>query len=273
MDRKGVVLDYLERCNTYAEESIVRKTERGEALETESWKSYIEFNNHAIEEINNGTLDHWFTPLPTKGMGDAHRIDVEELEHAQRAGWLSGLLSPRPLVLASTQDENGNKNLAPYTSVMADSTGPPLLISSFSCNREGRYRDTLHNLRSTKKAILHFMPSSVAAVHAVDETASPLPEGESEWNLAGFTPHPLDPLLINEAVAALEVEFLEDRPLPDAVARLAVLRVTGLWTTEQTMPANGLDILCQHGHDRLTPAPDSWGKKVLNHYGSKTDSA
>ena len=57
MDRKGVVLDYLERCNTYAEESIVRKTERGEALETESWKSYIEFNNHAIEEINNGTLD------------------------------------------------------------------------------------------------------------------------------------------------------------------------------------------------------------------------
>ncbi|MBT5844230.1 MAG: hypothetical protein HOH79_04510 [Euryarchaeota archaeon] len=273
MDRKGAVLDYLKRCNAYAEDSIIRKTERGEFEQTEPWKSYIEFNDHAILEINEGKLDHWFTPHPTKGMEDARRIDVEKLEHAQRAGWLSGLLSPRPLVIASTQDEQGNKNLAPYTSVMAVSTDPPLLIASFSCNREGRYRDTLHNLRSTNRAILHFMPSSISAVNSIDETASPLPEGESEWNLAGLTPHPVDALLINEAVAALEVEFLEDRALPDAVARLAILRVTGLWTTEQTMPANGLDILCQHGHDRLTPAPDSWGKKVLKHYGSKPDSS
>ena len=273
MDRKQVVLDYLTRCNAYAMDSIARKTERGEKEQTASWESYIQFNDHAIEEIKNGTLDNWFTPLPTKSMEGARRIDVDELEHAQRAGWLSGLLSPRPLVIASTQDQEGNKNLAPYTSVMAVSTGPPLLIASFSCNRDGRYRDTLHNLRSTKRAILHFMPSSHSSVDAIDETARPLPEGESEWNLTGFTPHPLDPLLINQAVAALEVEFLEDRPLPDAVARLAVLRVTGLWTTEETLPANGLDILCQHGHDRLTPAPDSWSKKVLNHYSPKKDSA
>jgi flavin reductase (DIM6/NTAB) family NADH-FMN oxidoreductase RutF len=156
---------------------------------------------------------------------------------------------------------------------MAVSTGPPLLIASFSCNREGRYRDTLHNLRTTKRAILHLMPSSHSMVEAIDETASPLPKGESEWNLAGFTPHHLDPLLINEAVAALEVEFIEDTPLPDAVARLAVLRVTGVWTTEASIPANGLDVLCQHGHDRLTPAPDSWGVKVLKHYASQQDSS
>ena len=273
MDRKEVVLDYLKRCNIYAEDSIARKTERGEIEQTESWKSYVQFNDHAIEEIKNGTLDNWFTPLPSKGMEGAQRIDVNELEHAQRAGWLSGLLSPRPLVIASTQDEHGNKNLAPYTSVMAVSTGPPLLIASFSCNREGRYRDTLHNLRTTKRAILHLMPSSHSTVAAIDETASPLPKGESEWNLAGFTPHHLDPLLINEAVAALEVEFIEDTPLPDAVARLAVLRVTGVWTTEASIPANGLDVLCQHGHDRLTPAPDSWGVKVLKHYASQQDSS
>lgn len=271
MDRKAVVLEYLNRCNAYAEASIARKKERGEEQQTDSWKSYIEFNDHAIEEIKNGTLDHWFTPLPTTNMADAKRVDVGDIEHAQRAGWLSGLLSPRPLIIASTQDEQGNKNLAPYTSVMAVSTGPPLLIASFSCNREGRYRDTLLNLRSTKKAILHLMPSNAAMVDAIDETASPLPKEESEWNYAGFTPHKLEPLLVNEAVAAIEVEYLEDRELPDAVARLAVLRVTGLWTTEQEIPPEGLDILCQHGHDRLTPSPSSWGQKVLKHYGSKVD--
>ncbi|MCH1422769.1 MAG: flavin reductase family protein [Candidatus Poseidoniaceae archaeon] len=269
MDRKAIVLDYLRKCNAYAEKSISRKQERGESEQTSPWTSYIEFNEHAIEEINNGTLNHWFTPMPTSNLENAKRLEVESIEHAERAGWLSGLLSPRPLVLASTQDEDGNKNLAPYTSVMAVSTRPPLLIASFSCNREGRYRDTLHNLRSTKRAILHLMPSTLDAVKAVDETAAPVPHGESEWNLAGLTASPLDPLLVNEAVAALEVEFIEDRPLPDAVARLAVLRVTGLWTTESDIPANGLDILCQHGHDRLSPAPDAWGEKVLKHYGSK----
>ncbi|MFL2949396.1 MAG: flavin reductase family protein [Candidatus Poseidoniaceae archaeon] len=266
MDEKAVIVEYLKKCNSYAEASIARKEERGEVEEIPSWRSYIEFNEHAIEELGNGKLDAWFTPAPTHSLKQATRLDAEALEHPIRAGWLSGLLSPRPLIIASTQDEAGNLNLAPYTSVMAVSTGPPLLIASFSCNREGRYRDTLHNLRSTQRAILHLMPANLETVSAVDETAAPLPSGESEWNMAGFTQHEDEPLLINEAVAALEVEFIEDRPLPEAVARLAVLRVTGLWTTETKIPAEGLNVLCQHGHDRLTPAPQQWGAKVEKHY-------
>lgn len=266
MDRKGVVVDYLKKCNSYAQASIARKEERGEGEDTEAWRSYIAFNDHAIEELGNGKLDAWFTPKPTQTMASARRIEAEALDHPIRAGWLSGLLSPRPLILASTQDAEGRLNLAPYTSVMAVSTGPPLLIASFSCNREGTYRDTLHNLRSTKRAFLHLMPATLDMVSSVDETAAPLPSGESEWNMAAFTHHADEPLLINESVAALEVEFLEDRPLPDAVARLAVMRVIALWTTSDEIPAEGLDVLCQHGHDRLTPAPAQWGEKGAKHY-------
>lgn len=266
MDEKGVIVDYLKKCNTYAEASIARKIERGEDAELDAWRSYIMFNEHAIEELGNGKLDAWFTPAPTHSLSDARRLDADELDHAVRAGWLSGILSPRPLIVASTQDENGHLNLAPYTSVMAVSTGPPLLIASFSCNRDGKYRDTLHNLRATKRAMLHLMPANLSTVKAVDETAAPLPSDESEWNMTAFTHHADEPLLINEAVAAIEVEFLEDRPLPDAVARLAVLRVKALWTTEQTLPPEGLDVLCQHGHDRLSPAPSGWGEKVQKHY-------
>jgi len=57
MDRKAIVLDYLRKCNAYAEKSIARKQDRGEVEQTSSWESYIEFNNHAIEEIQNGTLN------------------------------------------------------------------------------------------------------------------------------------------------------------------------------------------------------------------------
>ena len=266
VDEKAVIVNYLRKCNTYAEASIQRKEERGELDEVSAWKSYIAFNEHAIEELGNGKLDAWFTPAPTQTMSNAYRMEVDEIDHPVRAGWLSGLLSPRPLIVASTQDSEGSLNLAPYTSVMAVSTGPPLLIASFSCNRKGVYRDTLHNLRSTKRAILHLMPANLAMVKAVDETAAPLPSSENEWNMAGFTHHDADPLLINEAVAAIEVEYLEDRALPDAVARLAVLRVKALWTTSDELPAEGLNVLCQHGHDRLTPAPAQWGEKVAKHY-------
>ena len=100
----------------------------------------------------------------------------------------------------------------------------------------------------------------------MEETAATKPRDESEWNMAGFTHHHDETLLIKESVAAIEVEFLEDRPLPDAVARLAVFRVKALWTTSETMPAEGLNVLCQHGHDRLTPAPAQWGEKVAKHY-------
>ena len=58
--------------------------ERGEVDETESWKSYVEFNEHAIEEIGNGTLDHWFSPPPSQNMSDARRIDADSLEHAEQ---------------------------------------------------------------------------------------------------------------------------------------------------------------------------------------------
>ena len=255
MDEKAVIVNYLRKCNTYAEASIQRKEERGEFDEISAWKSYIAFNDHAIEELGNGKLDAWFTPAPTQTMSEAYRMEVDEIDHPVRAGWLSGLLSPRPLIVASTQDSQGNLNLAPYTSVMAVSTGPPLLIASFSCNRNGVYRDTLHNLRSTKRAILHLMPANLSMVKAVDETAAPLPANESEWNMAGFTHHDADPLLINEAVAAIEVEYLEDRPLPDAVARLAVLRVKALWTTTDELPAEGLDVLCQHCLLYTSPSP------------------
>ena len=48
MDEKGIIADYLRKCNVYAEASIARKEARGESEEIAAWKSYIEFNEHAI---------------------------------------------------------------------------------------------------------------------------------------------------------------------------------------------------------------------------------
>ena len=236
MDRKGVVAEFLQRCIDYSNASITRKTNRGE-----------------MEDIAN--------------LEKPRKIDVDTLEHKERSSWISGLLSPRPLVLASTENESGVKNLAPLTSVMSVSTSPPLLIASMSRNREGKYRDTLINLRSNKKAILHMMPSTLEAADWIDNAGTPIPPSQSEWDLTNLTPSPQEPLLVSQAIAALEVEMIEERELPDAVAKLIVLRVTHIWTSLDKVPLSGVDILCHHGIDRLTPAPDGWSKTVDKHYG------
>ena len=267
MDRKGIVADFLQRCIDYSNASITRKQERGDIEEIESWKTYQEFTKHALMEIHTGKLDSWFESQKPTELKQPRRIDVLDLEHRERATWLSGILSPRPLVLVSTKNAEGLGNLAPLTSAMAVSTKPPLMIASLSQGKNDRQRDTMNNLRETKKAILHMMPSTLQAVDWVDNAGSPIPPSESEWDLTGLEASEDEPMLVKQAVAAIEVEYLEEVKLPDAVAKLVVLKVTHIWTSLDQAPLSGLDILCQHGLDRLTPSPENWGKTIDKHYG------
>ena len=81
--------------------------------------------------------------------------------------------------------------------------------------------------------------------------------------------HNENDLLIKQAVAAIEVEYLEDRELPDAVARIAIMKVVNIWTNSTEIPERGLDVLTQHGMDNIMAAPNTWSKKVDKHYGPK----
>ena len=101
----------------------------------------------------------------------------------------------------------------------------------------------------------------------MDETATPLPRGEDEGKLIPLETVADQPLLLAEAVAAIEATFVEEHPLPDAVATLTVLKVEAVWFSTTTMPAGGLDVLCQHGRDDMTPSPQGWTQRVEKHYG------
>ena len=265
-DERTAVAAFLRKCNVYAEASIARKRERGELDDIASWESYIEFNNHALEEIANGTLDKWFTPTePTQP--PLLRLDVDAMEHVERSTWLNSVLSPRPVVVAGTVDEDGRRNFAPLSSVMQVSTAPPYLTASLSIHRDKRPRDTLQNLRATGKVVLNVMPPTARGATIVDETATPLPLGEDESGLLDLETLNEQPLLIHESVAAIEATFVEEHPLPEAVATLVVLRVNAVWFSSSTLPSGGLDVLCQHGRDDMTPSPQGWTQRVLKHYG------
>ncbi len=266
-DERAAVAAFLRKCNAYAEASIQRKMERGEAEEVAKWESYIEFNNHALEEIANGTLDAWFGDDATPNADPHVRMNVDEMGHVERSVWLNNLLTPRPVVLAGTTNADGGVNFAPYSSFMQVSTAPPYLTASFSIHKDGRPRDTLTNLRTSGSAVLNLLPPTSRGAEIVDETATPLAPEEQEGVRLSLVTAVDDQRLLKEAVAAVEVTYVEEHPLPDAVATLVVLRVEAVWFTSSSAPASGLDVLCQHGRDDMTPSPQGWKRRVTKHYG------
>jgi flavin reductase (DIM6/NTAB) family NADH-FMN oxidoreductase RutF len=253
------VCNFLSRCIEYAEDSIARKEKRGESEQMiGEWKTYREFTAHALEEVKNGVLDKWFDIQPSTE--DLQEIAFDTLDHKTRSTWLSGLISPRPVVMISTRDADGVENIAPYTSVSLVSNTPALLTVSMSINREGDPRDTFRNLVEQGECELQILSASRSAIEQVRIAAAPL-EG-SEWEALDLEP-PVHPL----AAAVISCKLVEVIDLPKgAVAKLVILEVVGIQTRSNEIPLQGLNILCQHGQDRITPTPNSWSELITTHY-------
>ena len=59
-ERRNLVVSFLRRCVRYANDSIDRKTERGdEEEEISRWSAYRDFTEHAVMEVSSGDLDSW----------------------------------------------------------------------------------------------------------------------------------------------------------------------------------------------------------------------
>ncbi|MDP6870401.1 MAG: flavin reductase [Candidatus Poseidoniaceae archaeon] len=250
------IADFLKKCIVYADNSIQRKRERDDSPEIiEQWQTYRDYTQYALEELEKGDLDHW---LERTEMSAENEIDIEELDHTSRAAWLAGILSPRPLALITTRNEM-RENIAPISSLAVVSNSPPLIVMSLSKNRENKPRDTYNNLLENGKCELQFLRATPIAAKDIDLAGTQI--DNSEWSLLDCD-GPVHPM----AVAILKCHLVEDRELPEgAVARLITLRVDSMITPTYYPPDKGLDILCQHGIDRITPAPNDWGHLATLH--------
>ena len=60
VERRSLVVSFLRKCVTYANDSINRKRDRGDSEEEiEKWENYRDFTEHAVMEVSNGELDEW----------------------------------------------------------------------------------------------------------------------------------------------------------------------------------------------------------------------
>jgi len=233
-DAKKSVIDFLNRCVAYANDSIDRKKERGESdTEISRWEAYRDFTAYASDEISRGDLDDWFdenNSLKFDLSSGTESIEIEGMNHEERSRWLSAMVAPRPLILVSTMSAEGIPNLAPMSSVSVISNTPPLLGMSLSKNREGRPRDTLLNLKETGKATLAILPVNPKSVKIVEMTSKPLPRTISEWDqiesISSISETVTAP---KNAIAAIETTLLESHELPlGAVAEWVILKVDSI---------------------------------------------
>lgn len=118
-------------------------------------------------------------------------IDPKDTPQKDLHQFILGTVAPRPIAFVSTIDEQGNKNLAPYSFFNAFSSNPPIVV--FSSNRRGSdntTKDTLHNVRVSGECVINAVNYAIVrqmAVASVD-----FPTGVSEFEKTGLTPIPSD---------------------------------------------------------------------------------
>ncbi|MCB0570975.1 MAG: flavin reductase family protein [Phaeodactylibacter sp.] len=131
--------------------------------------------------------------------------------------FLLGIVAPRPIAFASTIDENGQPNLAPFSFFNCFSSNPPIVV--FSCNRRvsnNTTKDTLHNILATGEVVINAV--SYAIVRQTALASVDYPKDVNEFVKTGLTPLPstlVRPFRVKESPAHLECKLQQVIPLGD----------------------------------------------------------
>ncbi len=133
-------------------------------------------------------------------------LDPKELSVPQVHRYLLGAIGPRPIAFASTIDENGIPNLAPFSFFNVFSANPPILI--FSPARSGRSnttKDTFENVKVVRECVINIVNYSI--VEQMSLASSPFEKGVDEFVKSGLTPIPSDvvrPFRVKESPVQFE---------------------------------------------------------------------
>ncbi len=159
--------------------------------------------------------------------------------------FLLGCVSPRPIAFASTIDNDGNPNLAPYSFFNAFSSNPPILV--FSSNRrvvDNTTKDTLANIEANGEVVINMVNYEIVRQMAV--TSISFPTGVSEFTKSGLTPIPSDivkPFRVKESPAHIECKVREIITLGDkgGAGHLILCDVVKMHISEDVIDGNRIN--------------------------------
>jgi flavin reductase (DIM6/NTAB) family NADH-FMN oxidoreductase RutF len=170
-------------------------------------------------------------------------IDPKEVTTSELHGYLLTAVSPRPIAFASTVDEEGRPNLAPFSFFNVFSANPPIAI--FSPARRGRDNTTKHTLENVKKvreAVINVVTYDM--VQQCSLASTDFPEGISEFEKTGLTPIDSDliqPKRIKESPVQLEcrVNDVVELGQNGGAGNLVICEVLRVHVSEDVLNAEG----------------------------------
>ena len=156
--------------------------------------------------------------------------------------FLLGSVAPRPIAFASTIDENGVANLAPYSFFNCFSSNPPILV--FSSNRRvsnNTTKDTLANVMANKEVVINVVNYNI--VRHMTIASVEFPSDISEFDKSGLTPlesEQVAPFRIEESPVQMECKVSEVIPLGDqgGAGHLIICKVVLLHIKENVIDEN-----------------------------------
>ncbi len=142
-------------------------------------------------------------------------IDPKETPLPQLHQYLLGSIGPRPICFASTIDEEGRPNLAPFSFFNVFSGNPPVVIfAPNNSGRDGSPKHTYLNAKQVPEVVVNVV--NLEMVEKMNVAAAPWDRGISEFEKAGFTPLKSDmvkPFRVAESPVQLECKVLEVKEL------------------------------------------------------------
>jgi flavin reductase (DIM6/NTAB) family NADH-FMN oxidoreductase RutF len=158
-------------------------------------------------------------------------------------GYLLGAVGPRPIAFASTIDENGNRNLSPFSFFNVFGANPPIAIFSPARRvRNNTTKHTLENAKLTKEVVINIVNYNM--VEQMSLASTEYPEGVDEFVKSGFTPiesELVKPFRVKESPVQLEciVKEIVETGTEGGAGNLVICEVVMLHVSEEVLDENG----------------------------------
>ena len=170
-------------------------------------------------------------------------IDPNSLSTAELHGYLLGAIAPRPIAFASTIDEQGRPNLAPFSFFNVFSANPPILI--FSPARRWRDNTTKHtyeNVLKVPEVVINVV--SYSLVQQCSLASTEYDEGVNEFVKSGLTELPseiVQPPRIKESPVQFECVVKEVIELGEegGAGNLVMAEVVKIHINEEVLNEQG----------------------------------
>ena len=186
-------------------------------------------------------------------------IDLIEMGLPKAHHYLLGAVSPRPICFASTMDENGTPNLAPFSFFNVFSSDPPVAVFSPSrSGRTGAHKDTYNNVKKVNEVVINLVDYNM--VEQMSLASSPYAPEVDEFIKSGLTPIPsetIKPYRVKESPVQLECKVIEVKELGEngGAGNLIICKILKMHVAEhilddkQMIDQEKIDLVARMGGD------------------------